>query len=126
MAVNPTSQSGLGVDAPSREAQEQARLADIKRRIFLRFLQDVDDAVHARRLDAGNTDLIGVAECRFMILGDGHFTEPVLCAGSGRPRLDAAALQAIRAASGTVQRPAMLGAEPIPVTLQVKFQYGLR
>ena len=126
-AISPTSRSGLDVEAPSRgEAQEQARLADMKRRVFLRFLQDVDDAVHARRLDAGTTDLIGVAECRFMILDDGRFDDPVLSAGSGNPRLDAAALRAVRAASGTVPRPEILGTAPIPVTLRIKYQYGLR
>lgn len=120
------SRQGFGVSSPSEAAQEEARLADMKRRAYLRYLQDVDDAIHARRFIQGGEDLIGVAVCSFMIDQSSRFSEPVLTAGSGDSRLDAAALAAVRAASGVVRRPKIIGDEMIPVTLQVKYQYGLR
>ena len=57
---------------------------------------------------------------------DGTFTDPVLRASSGSPQLDASARRAVLAASGKVRRPAIIGTEPIPVILHVKYQYGLR
>ena len=56
----------------------------------------------------------------------GRFTDPVLRASSGSPQLDASARRAVLAASGKVRRPAIIGTEPIPVILHVKYQYGLR
>ena len=87
---------------------------------------DIDEAVHARRLDGGETGLIGVAEYMFTVRPDGTFTDPVLRASSGSPELDASARRAVLAASGKVRRPAIIGTEPIPVILHVKYQYGLR
>ena len=53
-------------------------------------------------------------------------SDPVLRASSGSPELDASARRAVLAASGKVRRPAIIGTEPIPVILHVKYQYGLR
>ncbi|MFR3457405.1 MAG: TonB family protein [Bilophila wadsworthia] len=105
---------------------DKADAADRKRQAFLRYLDDIDEAVHARRLDGGETGLIGVAEYMFTVRPDGTFTDPVLRASSGSPQLDASARRAVLAASGKVRRPAIIGTEPIPVILHVKYQYGLR
>ncbi len=104
----------------------EAEAADRKREAFLRYLDDIDEAVHARRLDAGDTGLIGVAAYAFIVRPDGTFTEPELRLSSGSPRLDEAARRAVLAASGKVKRPALIGSGPIPVMLHVKYQYGLR
>lgn len=119
-----------GVDLSSAapqdpRASEAARAAERKRRAFLRYLDAIDEAVHARRLETGGTDLIGVAVYTFLARADGSFSEPRLRASSGDPRLDAAARRAILAADGKVRRPAEIGSEPIPVILEVKYQYGL-
>lgn len=119
-------QAGLGLGPSPPQAEEDAKAADRRRRAFLKYLDDLDDAVHARRLDAGDRGLLGVATYSFQALADGSFTAPVLCASSGDPRLDATARRAILAASGRVKRPAILGRAPIPVILQVKYQYELR
>ena len=107
-------------------SRDKADAADRKRQAFLRYLDDIDEAVHARRLDGGETGLIGVAEYMFTVRPDGTFTDPVLRASSGSPQLDASARRAVLAASGKVRRPAIIGTEPIPVILHVKYQYGLR
>lgn len=117
---------GIGMEAPPPGYMEQSRAADQRRRAFFDYLDAVAAAVHARRLDGGNEDLIGVATFAFMSLGDGTFSAPVLRQSSGSAALDAAARQAIAAASGTVRRPALLGRGDIPILLQVKYQYGLR
>lgn len=114
----------LGRRAISQDAEHH--LADARRKAFADYLQAVDDAVHARRLDSGKTDLIGVARWRFFILEDGSFTPPILVRSSGSALLDETARRAIMAASKTVKRPAIIGSENIPMILDVKFQYDLR
>ena len=136
-AVATSREKGIGIasqaqDAPYREGdidltdKKVVEAADRKRQAFLRYLDDIDEAVHARRLDGGETGLIGVAEYMFTVRPDGTFTDPVLRASSGSPQLDASARRAVLAASGKVRRPAIIGTEPIPVILHVKYQYGLR
>ena len=112
--------------ATAQPDMDKADAADRKRQAFLRYLDDIDEAVHARRLDGGETGLIGVAEYMFTVRPDGTFTDPVLRASSGSAQLDTSARRAILAASGKVRRPAIIGTEPIPVILHVKYQYGLR
>lgn len=116
---------GLGVEAATAGNAEQERIANMQRRAFLEYLDAVDDAVHAHRLDGGETGLLGVAACSFTIAQDGTFQDIALHASSGHTELDTAALRAVRAASGRVRRPAIIGQEPIPVVLDVKFQYRL-
>ena len=97
--------------------QESARKA---------YLKAVSDAVHARRLnDPAARQEIGTAWYRVMLYPDGRFSAPVLVRSSGHRGLDTSAEQAIRAASGVVRRPPLLGDETIEVTLPVKYQYGL-
>ena len=117
---------GTGIQSYSAQDREEAEKLDRKRRAYLRYLDDVDDAIHARRLDFGETSLIGVALCAFTIAPDGTFSDARIVTGSGRPELDASALRAVRAASGVVPRPEILGSAPIHVSLQVKYQYGLQ
>lgn len=117
---------GTGVESAPTNNREEAERLDRKRRAYLRYIEDVDDAIHARRLASGDTGLIGVALCAFTIQGDGSFRDARIISSSGRAELDASALRAVRAASGAVRRPDILGAEPIHVSLQVKYQYDLR
>ena len=117
---------GTGLESSSPEDREEAEKLNQKRRAYLRYLDEVDDAIHARRLDSGDTSLIGVALCAFTIAPDGSFSEVRIVTSSGRPELDTSALRAVRAASGVVRRPEILGTAPIHVSLQVKYQYGLQ
>ncbi len=124
-ALPNATRQGTGVESAPAAGPEEAEQLDRKRRAYLRYIEDVDDAIHARRLVSGDTGLIGVALCAFTIEADGTFRSPQIVSTSGRPELDASALRAVRAASGVVRRPDILGSEPIHVSLQVKYQYGL-
>lgn len=120
-----SSREGTGLQSASPQDREEAEKLDRKRRAYLRYLDDVDDAIHARRLDGGGTHLIGVALCAFTITPEGTFRDIQLIKSSGSDELDASALRAVRAASGVVRRPDIIGADPISVSLQVKYQYSL-
>ena len=50
---------GTGLQSSSPEDREEAEELNRKRRAYLRYLDEVDDAIHARRLDSGDTSLIG-------------------------------------------------------------------
>lgn len=117
---------GTGLQSASESDRDEAEKLNQKRRAYLRYLDDVDDAIHARRLDAGDTSLIGVAIAAFTIAHDGTFHDVRIVTSSGRPELDASALRAVHAASGVIRRPAILGADPIHVSLPVKYQYDLK
>ena len=120
-----STREGTGLQSSSPQDREEAEKLDRKRRAYLRYLDEVDDAIHARRLDGGGTHLIGVALCAFTISPDGTFRDIQLVKTSGTPELDTSALRAVRAASGVVRRPDIIGSEPISVSLQVKYQYSL-
>lgn len=124
-ALPDVTRQGTGVESAPAASPEEAEQLDRKRRAYLRYIEDVDDAIHARRLISGDTGLIGVALCAFTIGGDGTFSSPQIVSTSGRPELDASALRAVRAASGVIRRPDILGSAPIQVSLQVKYQYDL-
>ena len=117
---------GTGLQSASESDRDEAEKLNQKRRAYLRYLDDVDDAIHARRLDAGDTSLIGVALAAFTIAPDGTFHDVRIVTSSGRPELDASAIRAVHAASGVIRRPAILGADPIHVSLPVKYQYDLK
>lgn len=117
---------GTGLQSASESDRDETEKLNQKRRAYLRYLDDVDDAIHARRLDAGDTSLIGVALAAFTIAPDGTFHDVRIVTSSGRPELDASALRAVHAASGVIRRPAILGADPIHVSLPVKYQYDLK
>ncbi len=116
---------GTGMESVSANNREEAEQLDRKRRAYLRYIEDVDNAIHARRLISGDTGLIGVALCAFSVQSDGTFHNLQIISSSGRPELDASALRAIRAASGVIRRPDILGPDPIHISLQVKYQYAL-
>ncbi len=126
VALAPAAPKGVGLSSIRPESTQDAKAADRKRQAFLGYLEAVDQEVHSRRLETGSTGLIGVATCSFVIRPDGTFSEPAVHTSSGDPDLDAAALRAIRAASGKIRRPAIIGTDPVPMTLQVKYQYNLR
>ena len=116
---------GMGLQSANPQDREEAEKLDRKRRAYLRYLDEVDDAIHARRLDGGGSHLIGVATCAFTIDKDGSFRDIFLVKTSGTAELDASALRAVRAASSVGRRPDIIGPEPIHVSLQVKYQYSL-
>ena len=116
---------GLNVEALQENKSSEEELADQRRKIYLRYLDAVDCAIHARRLLTGDRSLIGVARCAFTITADGNFHDIHITISSGNSVLDAAALRAVQAASGSVRRPEQLGSIPLPVSFSVKYQYGL-
>lgn len=121
-----SARQGVGIEHATAQNREEAEKASRKRRAYLRYIDDVDNAIHARRLDFGEISLIGVALCAFTIDHNGAFSDVRIVTSSGKPNLDASALRAIRAASGVVPRPKILGTDPIHVSLQVKYQYDLQ
>lgn len=124
-ALPDAARQGTGMESAPAAGPEEIEQLDRKRRAYLRYIEEVDDAIHARRLLSGDTGLIGVALCAFTIGSDGAFSSPQIVSSSGRPEVDASALRAVRAASGVVRRPDILGSDPIHVSLQVKYQYDL-
>ena len=54
-AVATSREKGIGIAAASPRDMDKADAADRKRQAFLRYLDDIDEAVHARRLDGGET-----------------------------------------------------------------------
>lgn len=117
--------SSTGISTAPSAANEEAEQRDKKRRVYLEYLEEVDNAIHARRFIDGNRDLIGTVLYGFAIMPDGTFANIRLLKSSGEKKLDDAAFKAIRAASAVVKRPGILGAEPLEVSLWIKFQYGL-
>ncbi len=100
--------------------------ADRRREALVGYLDQVSESVHARRAASGaGRRLIGNALVRVVIDGDGRFAAVALIRGSGDPILDADAVRAVRAASGTVPRPRILGDGALAITLAVKYQFGL-
>lgn len=60
----------------------------------------MSNEIHARRLEAGGNGLIGICEVRFSIDEAGRFHAVRLHKSSGDPKLDRAALAAVRAQAG--------------------------
>ena len=91
-----------------------------------RYLDQVSESVHARRriADAGR-HLVGNALCRVAIESDGHFSSVEILRSSGNAELDGDAVKAVRATSGTVPRPRILGGNAIAIALTIKYQFGL-
>lgn len=108
------------------QGTDEAKLAQKRRKIYLDYLDAVSAAVHGHRLDTGDASLIGIAGFSFVIDVNGRFSSVTLRKSSGDPKLDAAAERAIRAASGEVKRPKVLGDQPMTVFEEVRYQYGLR
>ncbi len=125
LGASPEGGSAISME-PAPNRVEPQNTADKRREAFFAFLDDLDAAVHAHRMDGGEEGLLGVAAYAFTVRPDGSFTAPVLRQTSGSPALDAAAYRAVCAATGSVKRPGILGSGEIPVVLYVKYQYDLR
>ena len=125
-AVATSREKGIGIAAASPRDMDKADAADRKRQAFLRYLDDIDEG--RARPASGRRRNQAHRRCRIYVhrpaRRDVH--RSVLRASSGSPQLDASARRAVLAASGKVRRPAIIGTEPIPVILHVKYQYGLR
>lgn len=123
---HPSRPSATTLGAFAEPAAEPANTADTLRKIFLAYLEAISHEVHSRRLDNEQPNLIGVASFSFLVSPQGRFEHIRLEESSGKADLDAAALRAIQRASGVLKRPPVLGSDPLPVFLQVKYQYGLK
>ncbi|WP_462325269.1 TonB family protein [Desulfoplanes sp.] len=103
-------------------------VADKRRRAFAEYLKQIRRTIETNKFySAGRdaSDLIGRAPCRLTVTGDGAFTHVRLLRSSGDPRLDQAALSAIRVSSAKVKRPPITGDTPLSLRVTVKYQYGL-
>lgn len=108
------------------DATDGKATEDEARKAMRRYLHDVSDAIHARRLTTpGTSGCLGTAWVSFAILPDGRFMQATLTTSSGNRVLDDAAVEAVRRASGTVARPRSTGSGTIALVLPVKFQLGL-
>lgn len=122
---------GLSLEQGGADEQEKTDHADAARRLrqqaLKKFLAQVHSAVEHRRRPPGSDldDLIGNARYRFRIRPDDTFSDIVMLHSSGDPRLDAAAREAIRSASGNVKRPAILKGRSWTIAITVKYQYSL-
>nr|WP_321512789.1 TonB family protein [uncultured Pseudodesulfovibrio sp.] len=99
------------------------------RRLALKhYIAQVHEAIDRRKFLPGNGDLsglIGNALFTFHILPNDSFTDIRLIRSSGDPRLDRAALQAIKAASSMIQRPKILQGQTFTMKTAVKYQYSM-
>ncbi len=117
----------LTLEAAAGPANPDQEAADRCRQAVQRYLEEVRQAVHGRRMvvsDAGRR-LVGNAAFTLRIARDGRFEAVTLASSSGQALLDQDALQAIHAASGLIPRPPCLGPAPLAVAITVKYQYGL-
>lgn len=118
------------------QAQEQAAerdsdargQADRRRQALRQYLAAVRKAIEQRKFPPGlqgQEGLIGNAAYAFTITAAGAFVDITPVRGSGDARLDSAALSAIRAASGAVERPKATGRAPLRLAVTVKYQHSL-
>ncbi|MCF0253068.1 MAG: TonB family protein [Duodenibacillus sp.] len=121
---SPDSSVAIGSYAPGDANAQQA--AEKRRQIYNRYIDEVAKEIHARRLDFGKQDLIGIATYSFSIDKTGAFYDIALRNSSGHKQLDEVAEKAIRAASAKVKRPKELGTDDIWLLHEVRFQYALK
>jgi len=131
LSVSTPGTTGLSLEQGASGNQEKTDHADAARRLrkqaLKRFLAQVHSAVERRRRPPGSdlADLIGNARYQFRIRPDDTFSDITMLHSSGNPRLDDAARKAIKSASGTVKRPAILKGRSWTITITVKYQYSL-
>lgn len=109
------------------ETGEKAQ-ANRRRQVLRQYVTNVRKAIEQRKFQPdrhGLEDLIGKASYAFTIGPDSAFSDIRLTRTSGTPRLDRTALLAIRAASGVVERPKIIGSAPLHISVTVKYQYSL-
>ena len=112
--------------APMEKTSADTAAAERRRGAMTRYLDQVSEAIHARRRvsDTGRL-LVGNSLCRIVIESDGRFSSVDILRSSGDAALDVDATAAVRAASGVVPRPRILGGKAIAIALPVKYQFGL-
>lgn len=126
-AVNVSETGALAIGSLDHGTGPDAeKMAERRRMLYRRYIEDVSSLIHAHRLDSGRKDLIGIALVVFHADAAGRFFDVSLKKSSGSDALDNAALRAVRAASGKVKRPKELGTHDITIFEEVRFQYGLR
>ncbi len=107
------------------QSADAAALAH-RREVLNHYLDQISQTVHTKRRIAGvGQTFVGNALVSFTIATDGSFQDIYLRRTSGIDALDKDALGAVRAASATLPRPNILGKTDIPITLAVKYQFGL-
>jgi TonB family protein len=115
------------MEAPndSRSAENAARRR--RRLARKRYFQRVRDTVERYKFqyDADLSGLLGNALYSFRILPDDTFADIRLRRSSGDPLMDAAALNAIRSASGKVKRPKIVGRQTFLMSIAVKYQLSM-
>lgn len=117
IAVESTPASPRDPAADAQDQRLQARRA---------YAEQLSAAIHDRRMARANGErFAGNAVFTVTIGGDGRFGRVEMLRGSGEAALDADARRAVEAASGTVQRPRLLGRDPMTLTFVVKYQFGL-
>lgn len=109
------------------ERRAESAAKRLRRQARRRYFQQVREAIERRKFQSGDdlSGLIGNALYTFRIRANDTFADIRLKRSSGDPILDQAALHAIRAASGTVKRPAILGKQRFSLSVAVKYQYSL-
>ena len=109
----------------SRSAESAAR--NRRRMARKQYFQRVRAAVERNkfRYNADLSGLLGNALCSFRILPDDTFADIRLRRSSGDPLLDAAALNAVRTASGRVKRPKIIGRQTFLLSIPVKYQLNM-
>ncbi len=119
--------SDIGVEGIVGSQIDESKVADKKREIFLRYLEDIGSCVHENRfLMPGSQDVIGIASYLIRIDGDGMFASVRLRSTSGRKTLDEAGLLAVQSCSNKVKRPPSTGTDPLVVLQEVRYQYKER
>lgn len=125
-AVSVSNEAGVALGSFMNSAgPSESKLAARRRQAYLDYLEAVSLEIHSHRLDFGRTDLIGIVTYSFIVDAAGRFSNIRMLASSGWPELDRVAKLAIERSSGRVKRPRLIGAEPLAVVQEVRFQYGL-
>lgn len=127
VAVGTSLAPPIAVESPSSGSRDPAAEAyDRYLQARRSYVEQLSEAIHGRRMARANGErLAGNAVFAVTVGGDGRFGRVDMLRGSGEAALDADARRAVEAASGTVQRPTLLGRDPLTLTFVVKYQFGL-
>lgn len=117
-----------GIEESSDGEDCEAAAQRLKRLAAKRYLTQIHEVIERRKFLSGKEELsklIGNVLYSFHILPDDTFSDIRLVRSSGDPRLDAAARQAIVAASGVTKRPKIIHGQQFTVRITVKYQYNM-
>jgi len=100
---------------------------DRKKQALARYFRNIKKEINLNKFSGlGDTlQMIGNTRYSFIIDAKGNFFSVSLVKSSGNPLLDKAARAAIDIAGQKVKRPDSTGTTPIPLSVTVKYQYGL-